>query len=388
MCSIFKISYSRNNRLLFFAIILSVVFTNSCKIREDQNISAKDIEPVIKKWVPDSREGLCEITIKKDTGGNYIIKGETNIPEAKSDLLSFLTERKRTFTDSIKVLPDTSVMKKKWALVTVSTSNIKANPSHSSELVSQAVMGTPLKLLKKQGEWVLIQTPDYYLGWIHESGIVQISESELAAWKKSQRLIFTSKSDDILSAAEDNSVVSDIVAGSILQYSGKKGEYYNVILPDGRAGRVKCSEMTLFNEWCSALHPDPLRMISFARSLNGIPYLWGGTSVKAFDCSGYVKTIFFTGGIILARDASLQFRHGTTVDISASLKDLIPGDLVFFGHLVNGEKRITHVGLYIGNTEVIHASGMVRISSLDSTRNNFNRHLLETVDGSEENNKF
>jgi gamma-D-glutamyl-L-lysine dipeptidyl-peptidase len=381
MYSIFKTSDFRNNKLLYFVIVLATFLNIGCKSREESNISYKDLEPVIKKWVPDSREGLCEIKIQKGAGGIYVIKGETNIPEAKSDLLNYFAERKIDITDSVRILPDTTILKKTFALVTVSTSNIKANPSHSSELVSQAVMGTPLKLLKKQGEWLLIQTPDYYLGWIHESGIVQLAEIELTAWKKSQRLIFTSKLDDIISPDNDKSIVSDIVAGSVLQYSGKKGEYYYVILPDGRSGRVKISEAADFKDWCSSVKPDPVKMISFARSLNGIPYLWGGTSVKAFDCSGYVKTIFFTGGIILARDASLQFRHGTQIDISSSLKNLIPGDLVFFGRLVNGEKRITHVGLYIGDNEVIHASGMVRISSLDSTRGNFNRHIWETMMG-------
>jgi cell wall-associated NlpC family hydrolase len=116
--------------------------------------------------------------------------------------------------------------------------------------------------------------------------------------------------------------------------------------------------------------------------MNGSPYLWGGTSVKAPDCSGFVKTVYFMGGVILARDASLQFLHGSEVDISSGLNDLEPGDLLFFGRPTgSGAKRITHVGFYLGNTEVIHSSGMVRINSLDSTRSNYNPYLRETLQG-------
>ncbi len=64
------------------------------------------------------------------------------------------------------------------------------------------------------------------------------------------------------------------------------------------------------------------------------------------------------------------------------LDSLKPADLVFFGYVNKaGEKRITHVGIYIGNTEVIHSSGMVRINSLDSTRSNYSGYLGKGIMG-------
>jgi cell wall-associated NlpC family hydrolase len=77
------------------------------------------------------------------------------------------------------------------------------------------------------------------------------------------------------------------------------------------------------------------------------------------DCSGFVKTVFYSQGIILARDASQQAKYGEAVDISNS-NNLQPGDLMFFGR---SAQKITHVGIYLGNGDFIHSSGKVHISS-------------------------
>jgi hypothetical protein len=244
------------------------------------------------------------------------------------------------------------------------------------------VMGTPVKILKKRGGWLLIQTPDYYIGWANSSGISDFSQNEIETWRKAGRLIYTGKSGDILSDTPGEAVVSDVVSGVILVKTGEIGNFFTVTLPDGRTGLVPKDVAADFNKWCSEVTPVAGKMILFSKTLVGYPYLWGGTSTKAIDCSGFTKTIYFMGGIVLARDASQQFLHGSPVDISISYDSLIPGDLLYFGHKNStGEVRITHTGMYIGNTEVIHSSGMVQISSLDSTRTNYSPYLKKTIMG-------
>ena len=83
--------------------------------------------------------------------------------------------------------------------------------------------------------------------------------------------------------------------------------------------------------------------------------------------------------MIITRDASSQALYGKDIDITKSYAGLQPGDLLFFGHLRNGEKIITHVGMYIGNGEVIHSSGMVKINSLDPSAKNYSKHLQDIL---------
>jgi len=125
--------------------------------------------------------------------------------------------------------------------------------------------------------------------------------------------------------------------------------------------------------WASETRPEADKILKTGKDLMGIPYLWGGTSVKGLDCSGFVKTVYFLNGIVLARDASLQVMHGVEIRDHTNLDNLKPGDLLFFGRDKGPALRPTHVGMYIGNTEFIHESGMVKINSLDSTRKNFSR---------------
>ena len=100
-------------------------------------------------------------------------------------------------------------------------------------------------------------------------------------------------------------------------------------------------------------------IVDTAMQYLGVPYVWGGTSPSGFDCSGFVQYVFWQNGISLTRTADTQYYDGYAVSYS----NLQPGDLVFFaGTYTEG---ISHVGIYIGDGEMIHAAGAcVKITSL------------------------
>jgi len=77
-------------------------------------------------------------------------------------------------------------------LIYVANLNIhRSKPKHSSELATQATLGTPVKILKKEGEWYYIQTPDKYLSWVDEGGITVMTDKRFMAWKTSDKVVYT-----------------------------------------------------------------------------------------------------------------------------------------------------------------------------------------------------
>jgi cell wall-associated NlpC family hydrolase len=89
--------------------------------------------------------------------------------------------------------------------------------------------------------------------------------------------------------------------------------------------------------------------------------MWGGTTPKGFDCSGFVQRVFHLNGLVIPRDADWQARFGRPKQVGDS-RDLATGDLIFFGKSVN---RITHVAMYLTRGLYLQASGRVRYGSLD-----------------------
>jgi cell wall-associated NlpC family hydrolase len=158
-----------------------------------------------------------------------------------------------------------------------------------------------------------------------------------------------------------------------MELLGEQNQFYEVRYPNGDIAFVENRAAQPYSEWITALNPSEENLIKTSKSLMGLPYLWGGTSPKGVDCSGYTKTIYFLNGIIIPRDASQQVHTGKLVDSTRNFENLIPGDLLFFGRVATDStsERVVHVGMWIGNHQFIHSSGNVHISTFDTTATDF-----------------
>lgn len=347
----------KTSHLLLFFLLIGF----SCS---QDNIS--QVEGIIEKYkaqaAPDKRVALWNISLENDT-----LKGETDQIEALQSFLSELEQQNIQLSNTIKTLPGTELGEKTRALVTISVANIRSQPKHSAELATQALMGTPLKVLKKEGGWYLVQTPDQYISWVDQAGIHLLTENELDTWYRGPKLVFTAQTGYVWEVPDQKDRVSDLVAGDILTFRNETKDFFEVSLPDGRSGWVAKSEMLPWESWISSRETSEEKLISTAKQMMGAPYLWGGTSVKGMDCSGFTKTIFYLNGQIIPRDASQQINEGEEIDTDKNWEKLEVGDLLFFGEKATSDKkeRVVHVGMWIGNNEFIHSRGRVRISSFD-----------------------
>jgi len=237
----------------------------------------------------------------------------------------------------------------------------------------------PVKVLKKEGSWYFVQTPDDYLSWVDYGGIHQMSKEEYAEWKSSDKIIYLETNGYAYEQPTRKSLkVSDLVSGSILKVTGTEGNYYEVSYPDGRTGYVSRSEARSFEDWKASVKASENQLVERARKMKGSPYLWGDTSSKGMDCSGFTKTIYFMYGWIIPRDASQQVHAGELVDSTGNFENLRPGDLLFFGREATQERdrRVVHVGMWIGNNEFIHSAGRVKVSSIDPDAENYDEYNL------------
>ena len=326
---------------------------------------------------PDRRESVFEAEIVKQNS-RLVLRGETTNSEMKDKLLAELEPF--NVTDEMILLPDTSAAANPFGLVNLSAANLRQFPDHSSELVTQALAGTPLRILRKENGWYRVQTPDRYIAWVDAGGIHPVTNAELDNWKQAERIIFTGHFTIVYDMEDHKSPVADITMGGILELVGKKENSMMVRLPDGRIGYTARENWQSFSSYTDNEPLESELLINLALLLKGRPYLWGGTSAVAMDCSGFTKMVYFMHGLIIARDASLQIMHGKNVEPGDSYELLQPGDLMFFGRAgIEGQpERITHVGISLGNKNYIHASGMVTVNSFNQESEIYSEYRKNT----------
>ena len=273
---------------------------------------------------------------------------------------------------------------KRWAVVELSTIYMRLMPDYESPLETQELMGTVVEIVGQKGYWREIVSPQPYKAWCTDKGIVEMSEEEIKAYRNAPKCTFTELYGHIYERPSEKSVtICDLVGGDVMRIAGREKDTDNllirksqrwtkVMLPSGKTGWVKTSQIKPHTGFKSIAKgegnaesiSDKLmeKIIGSAMKLKGVPYLWGGMSPKGVDCSGLVRWSYLMNGILLPRNASQIVHCGDEV----ALDQMQRGDLVFFGTPAKDGKpqRVTHIGIYLGNNHIIHASHLVRINSL------------------------
>lgn len=361
--------------------LLTALLISCTTETKEENPFQEHIAAIESEFAPDKRIALFNVKAVKNND-DYILRGESDMKDAINTLKEKLSAKNMDFIDSIQLLPSPDLNGQTQAVVNISVANLRSNPKHSAELATQATLGTPVKVLKKEGGWYYVQTPDKYLSWVDDGGIALMDRSRFVQWQGTDKIIYTNTYGNSYLGENEKQTVSDLVAGDVLEMVEYKASHYIVRYPDGRKAFVPKDEAEEYDTWLKKLDPTVDDLVAISETLMGVPYLWGGTSTKGMDCSGFTKTIYFLNGMVIPRDASQQVHTGKSIDSVQNLENLQKGDLLFFGTKATDstKEKVVHVGMWIGNNEFIHASNMVRISSMDPNAENFdewnrNRYL-------------
>lgn len=269
---------------------------------------------------------------------------------------------------------------KRMAVVETSTCYMRIAPDYESALETQELMGTVVEIVGESGYWREIVSPQPYKAWATEKTLVEMTAEEIKEYEAAPKYMFTELYGHVyMKPSEKSQTLCDLVGGDVMRMALKngkaaiKGKWAMVMLPSGKTGWVPKTAVKTLGERTNIRMGDGAdnmisiekmeAIIASAHQLLGVPYLWGGMSAKGVDCSGMVRISAIMNDVLLPRNASQMIKCG----IPLQLDQLQRGDLVFFGTPATEEKprRVTHVGIYLGDNRIIHSSHMVRINSLN-----------------------
>ena len=233
----------------------------------------------------------------------------------------------------------------KYGIVELSVIPGRAEPSDKSEMVTQLLFGDIFSIIEESNKFIRVKIQyDNYECWICKKQFLPIDKNEFIEISNSPYHCVT----DLVHVISYKKKIFPIVQGSCIP-NFRNGEFTldnhkvlfegNVSIPSKIGSKDKIVE-------------DALMYLN-------APYLWGGKSPFGIDCSGFTQVVYKINNIVIPRDAHQQAKLGESYSF---LEEAEAGDIAFFD---NEEGIINHVGIVVGKNKIIHASGKVRIDTLD-----------------------
>ncbi len=217
---------------------------------------------------------------------------------------------------------------------------VRSEHTESAELVTQMLFGETCKIVDQKSDWYFVYTDtDQYLGWIDIKCVHILDHNDYQNINKHWHPVLSSPYG-LIETEKEKIMISQ---GSTLPFLNNN----DIQIGSNKYKLVSGSTETNKNA------------ADYALDLLGTPYLWGGRTILGLDCSALILNIFKIKRFLLPRDASEQVSYGDSISF---LHEAQKGDVCFFD---KPDGRITHIGILLDNKNIIHASGEVRIDSID-----------------------
>ncbi len=237
--------------------------------------------------------------------------------------------------------------------VTGNNVNLREGPSTEAVIVGKVAAGDNLVAYGKteDGLWYKVKFADTE-GYIYAEYVSEDTNKILGEGTINDGVNFRK------GPSTDAEIISKLMPNSKIMITGFEGDWYNVIVGEQEGWVVaRCVDRVTATSR-SGNNSTAKKVIEIAKQQLGKKYVWGGNGPSSFDCSGLTKYIYGKVGITLERVSASQATQGISIEKS----NLQPGDLVFFSGINSSSrsKKISHVGVYIGNGSFIHAANSSR----------------------------
>ena len=248
-------------------------------------------------------------------------------------------------------------------IVTASTLNVRSGAGTNYSVVTKVYKNDKVDLLETLNGWYKVKLSNGKTGWVSGDYISKVNSSNNSGNNSSSTGTVTSGQGVVTAstlnvrsgAGTSYSVVAKAYKNDKVELLETLNGWYKIKLSNGKTGWASADYISRVNNSNDTSNNNPSTnkaqaIVNLAKNQLGKPYVWGAEGPNSFDCSGLIYYVYKNAaGINLPRTSKEQSNFGTTV----SMSNLQPGDLIFSS--TDGSGSVNHVGIYIGNNEMIHS---------------------------------
>ena len=246
--------------------------------------------------------------------------------------------------------------------------SLHTSTSFISEMSSQMIFGDKVEILAEQGNWVYTRQLDGYLGWTYKPYLTTNKSPQ------STHIVLAPAVPLLAQPEAESQVLTRVFSGTRVNVLTTQEEWAQVSA--NQTGWMKLKDLRAISEFPKSVNTRREVIQRDAQRLIGVPYLWGGSAGNGIDCSGFARLLHRLVGIELPRDADMQAAQCKRVEAPYE-----PGDLFFFGE-GDSNRHISHVGVCMGGTRVMHSSRSRNGVYLDDLQEKESLHAIFSHAGS------
>ena len=226
--------------------------------------------------------------------------------------------------------------------VATNLTGLYEEPTFGKALASELYYGTDLEVLEERGRWVLTRQSDGYLGWAFRAYLAQGLPS------MPTHLVLAPATEVRAEPGESSEVITRVVSGTGVVVEETRDGWSRISA--NKMGWVASDDLRAIADFPKTIEAKRNMILEDAPRMIGVPYLWGGMSGNGIDCSGFTCLLHRWVGMDIPRDADMQHAAAQPVEPPYEI-----GDLIFFAES-DSDRKITHVGVSMGGSLLIHSS--------------------------------